>query len=52
MQVSRKQNTFSEFFSAFWKSNSNFELFQKKDDSHSRGISEITGSENHGYINV
>ena len=52
MQLSRKQETFCEFFSAFLKSNLNFELFQKKDDSHSRGISEITESENHGYINV
>ena len=35
MQVSRKQKTFSEFFSAFLKSSLNFEHFQKKDDSHS-----------------
>ena len=52
MQVSRKQKTFSEFFSAFLKSSLNFEHFQKKDDSHSWGISEITESEKHGYINV
>ena len=30
MQVSRKQKTFSEYFSAFLKSSSNFELFQIK----------------------
>ena len=30
MQVSRKQNTFSEFFSAFLKSSWTFEHFQKK----------------------
>ena len=30
MQVSRKQKTFSEFFSAFLKSNWNFEHFEKK----------------------
>ena len=30
MEVSRKQKTFSEFFSAFLKSNLNFEHFQKK----------------------
>ena len=30
MQVSRKEKTFSEFFSAFLKSNLNFEDFQKK----------------------
>ena len=48
MQVSRKQKTFSEFFSAFLKSSLNFEHFQKKDDSHSSDISEITDSEKHG----
>ena len=52
IQVSRKQKTFSEFFSAFSKSSLNFEHSQKKDDSHSWGISEITDSEKHGYINV
>ena len=35
MQLSRKQKTFSDFFSAFLKSSLNFEHFQKKDDSHS-----------------
>ena len=30
MQVSRKQKTFTEFFSAFLKSNLNFEHIQKK----------------------
>ena len=52
MQLSRKQKTFSEFFCAFLKSSLNFEHFQKKDDSHRWGISEITESEKHGYINV
>ena len=54
MQVSRKQKTFSQFFSAFLKSSLNFEHFikKKKNDSHSLGISEITDSETHGYINV
>ena len=52
MQVSRKQKTFPEFFSAFLKSTLTFELFQKKDDSHTWGIFEITDSEKHGYINV
>ena len=42
MQLSRKQKTFSEFFCAFLKSSLNFEHFQKKDDSHCWGISEIT----------
>ena len=35
MQVSRKQQTATHFFSAFLKSSLNFEHFQKKDDSHS-----------------
>ena len=48
MQVSRKQKTFSEFFSAFLKTSLKFEDFQKKDDSHSRGISEIAESEKQG----
>ena len=52
MQLSRKQKTFSQLFAAFLKSSLNFERFQKKDESHSWGISEITDSEKHGYINV
>ena len=52
MQLSRKQKTFSEFFAAFLKSSLNFEHFQKNDDCHSGGISEITESEKHGYINA
>ena len=48
MQLSRKQKTFSEFFSAFLKSSLNLEHFQKKDDSHSRSISEIAESEKQG----
>ena len=44
--LSQKQNTFSQFFSAFLKSTLNFEHFQKKDDRHSRYISQITVSEN------
>ena len=46
MEVSQKQKTFSEFFSAFLKSNLNFEHFQKKkDDPHCWCISEITDPE-------
>ena len=45
MQLSRKQKTFSEFFSAFLKSSLNFEHFLKKDDPHSWCISEITDPE-------
>ena len=48
LQLSEKQKTFSGFFSAFLKSSLNFEHFQKKDDSHSWGISKITESEKQG----
>ena len=43
--LSQKQKTFSQFLSSFLKSTLNFEHFQKKDDPHSRCISEITVSE-------
>ena len=46
MQLSQKQKTFSEFFSAFLKSRSNFEHFKKKDDLHRFCNFEITDSEN------
>ena len=52
MQLSGKQRAFSQFFSAFLKSSLNFEHFQKKDDSHSSGISEITESEEQGQIKI
>ena len=43
--LSRKENTFFRFFSAFLKSILNSEHSQKKDYSHSRCISQITVSE-------
>ena len=43
--LSQKQKTFSEFVFSFLKFTLNFEHFQKKDDPHSRFISEITVSE-------
>ena len=43
--LSRKKKTFSQFFCSFLKSTFNLEHFQKKDDHHSRCISEITVSE-------
>ena len=45
MQLSRKQKTFSDFFSAFLKSSLNFEHFLKKGDPHCWCISEITDPE-------
>ena len=41
----QKGKTFSEFFSSSLKSTLNFEDFQKKDDDHSRLISENAVSE-------
>ena len=43
--LSQKRKTFSQFFSSFLKFTLNFADFQKKDDSHSRCISQITVSE-------
>ena len=43
--LSQKRKNFSRFFSAFLKSTLNFAHFQKKDDLHSRCISQITVSE-------
>ena len=48
MQLSLKQEAFSEFFCGFLKSSLSFEHFQKKDHSHSSDISEITDSKKHG----
>ena len=48
MLLSKKHIAFSQFFLAFWKSTLNFEHFQRKDDPHSRFISEITHSEKRG----
>ena len=42
--LSQKQKSFYHFFSAFLKSTLNFAYFQKKDDPHSRCISQITVS--------
>ena len=47
-QLSQKRQTFSQFFIAFSKSTLNFEHLQKKDDLHSRFISETTHSEKRG----
>ena len=48
MQLSQKQGTLSQFFCAFLKSSLNLEHFQKKDDSHSSDISDITESKKQG----
>ena len=48
MQLSQKQKTFCDIFSAFLKSTLNFEYFQTKYDIHSLFISEATAFENRG----
>ena len=45
MHLYQKQKIFSQFFSAFSKSALNFQHFEKKDDTHSLCISEITDHE-------
>ena len=44
--LSIKPTKFSDFFVSFLESQSNFEHFEKKDDSHSYFIAEITQCEN------
>ena len=43
--LSQKPKTFSQLSSEIWKPTLNFAHFQKKDDLHSRCISQITDSE-------
>ena len=43
--LSQKEKSFSQFFSPFLKYPLNFQPFRKKDDPHSRCISQITVSE-------
>ena len=50
--LSRKQKTFSGFFTAFLKCALNLEHFSKKDEYPSLIISEIINAERHGYLNV
>ena len=47
VKLSPTQKPFSPFFSKCYKSSLNFEHFQKKNDSHSSYISEITDSQKH-----
>ena len=49
--LSRKQKTFSGFFSKFLKCALNLEHFQKKDEYPSLIISEIIDAERRGYLN-
>ena len=51
MQLSQKEETFSDYFTKVSKTVLNFEYFQKN-DSHIPYSSEITDCEKRGYINV
>ena len=46
MQLSQKEKTFSEFFTAFLKFTLNFKHFEKKDHPHRFCIFEVKDPEN------
>ena len=48
MQLSQKQKTFCQFFSAFVRATLNFEHFQNEDNPHGWCISEITDPDKRG----
>ena len=48
MQLSQKQKAFSQQFSTYFKSNLDFDHFQKKGDAHSLFISEAMACEKRG----
>ena len=52
MQTSLKQKTFSAFFIAFLKSTINLQNFEKKDESHNLGITEINNCKASSYLSV
>ena len=52
MHLSGTPKAFLKFFIAFLKSTSNFEHFEKKDETHNSGISKIVDFESRGYLNI
>ena len=48
MQLSKKQKTFSEYFTLLLKAPSNFEHFERNDDTHSLSICEIRDCQRRG----
>ena len=52
MQISRKLKIFSGAFIAFLESTLNLEYFQKKDQSHSLSITEISNCQTGSHFNV
>ena len=51
MQLSPKSKIFSEHFSEFLKSTSNFDKFETKDEPHSLCTSEIIACKKRRYLN-
>ena len=51
-QLSQKPKTFSEIFTAFFKSTKNFQQFRKQDELHSLNISEVIDTEVCGFSNA
>ena len=51
-QISLKPKTFSGFFIASLKSTLNLEYFDKKDESHSLSIIEISNCKTGSYLSV
>ena len=51
-QFYQKAKKFSDFFITFLISTSNFECFEKKDETHSLSIPEINDFETGGYLNI
>ena len=52
MEIPRKLKTCSRFYIAFLKSTLNFDYFERKDQSQSLRITEITNFETGSYLNV
>ena len=52
MQTSLKLKTCSRFYIAFQKPTLNFDYFERKDQSQSLRITEITNCETGSYLNV
>ena len=52
MEISQKLKTFSGFFIAFLKSTLNLEYFERKDQSRSLCITEISNCETGSYLNM
>ena len=52
IQLSKKTNTFYQFFIAVLQSRSTSQNFVKKDETHSSAMFEIIDSERYSYLNL